>query len=231
MQTREPRCNSLRGAVRSRRSRRGAGRESSRPACRSSSSMRRVRRSRSSRRHARTRTMAATGTASMPASGCMRRRRRLRAPAMPRCSSEFDASPTTSSACRTPTATSGTTRPSAASCASSRRSRRAGTARRHLRTWDIWTHSYLILGLLEAHRHFANATLSGSSVPDRRSVLAHADERRHRHHRPRQSSRHVGDGADGPGARAALRDGRATLSSISRCASWSRRSAIRGWRC
>jgi uncharacterized protein len=23
-----------------------------------------------------------------------------------------------------------------------------------LRTWDIWTHSYLILGLLEAHRHF-----------------------------------------------------------------------------
>lgn len=24
-----------------------------------------------------------------------------------------------------------------------------------LRTWDIWTHSYLILGLLEAHRHFA----------------------------------------------------------------------------
>jgi DUF1680 family protein len=24
-----------------------------------------------------------------------------------------------------------------------------------LRTWDIWTHSYLILGLLELHRHFA----------------------------------------------------------------------------
>ena len=24
-----------------------------------------------------------------------------------------------------------------------------------LRTWDIWTHSYLILGLLEAHKHFA----------------------------------------------------------------------------
>jgi DUF1680 family protein len=24
-----------------------------------------------------------------------------------------------------------------------------------VRTWDIWTHSYLILGLLEAHRHFA----------------------------------------------------------------------------
>ena len=24
------------------------------------------------------------------------------------------------------------------------------------RTWDIWTHSYLILGLLEAHRHFGN---------------------------------------------------------------------------
>lgn len=27
-----------------------------------------------------------------------------------------------------------------------------------LRTWDIWTHSYLILGLLEAHRHFGEAT-------------------------------------------------------------------------
>ncbi|MDR7272981.1 DUF1680 family protein [Pelomonas saccharophila] len=27
-----------------------------------------------------------------------------------------------------------------------------------LRTWDIWTHSYLILGLLEAHRHFGNPT-------------------------------------------------------------------------
>ncbi|MFT7773911.1 glycoside hydrolase family 127 protein [Roseateles sp.] len=25
-----------------------------------------------------------------------------------------------------------------------------------LRTWDIWTHSYLVLGLLEAHRHFPN---------------------------------------------------------------------------
>ncbi len=24
------------------------------------------------------------------------------------------------------------------------------------RTWDIWTHSYLVLGLLEAHRHFPN---------------------------------------------------------------------------
>ncbi|MEP6907633.1 MAG: beta-L-arabinofuranosidase domain-containing protein [Pseudoxanthomonas sp.] len=26
-----------------------------------------------------------------------------------------------------------------------------------VRTWDIWTHSYLILGLLEVHRHFPNA--------------------------------------------------------------------------
>jgi DUF1680 family protein len=26
-----------------------------------------------------------------------------------------------------------------------------------VRTWDIWTHSYLILGLLEAHRHFGQA--------------------------------------------------------------------------
>ena len=26
-----------------------------------------------------------------------------------------------------------------------------------LRTWDIWTHSYLILGLLEVHRHFPDA--------------------------------------------------------------------------
>lgn len=25
------------------------------------------------------------------------------------------------------------------------------------RTWDIWTHSYLVLGLLEAHRHFPDA--------------------------------------------------------------------------
>jgi len=25
------------------------------------------------------------------------------------------------------------------------------------RTWDIWTHSYMILGLLEVHRHFPNA--------------------------------------------------------------------------
>ena len=25
-----------------------------------------------------------------------------------------------------------------------------------LRTWDIWTHSYLILGLLEVHRYFPN---------------------------------------------------------------------------
>jgi len=27
------------------------------------------------------------------------------------------------------------------------------------RTWDIWTHSYLILGLLEVHRHFPDAAL------------------------------------------------------------------------
>lgn len=27
-----------------------------------------------------------------------------------------------------------------------------------LRTWDIWTHSYLILGLLEAHRHLGDAS-------------------------------------------------------------------------
>jgi DUF1680 family protein len=28
-----------------------------------------------------------------------------------------------------------------------------------VRTWDIWTHSYLILGLLEVHRHFSEARL------------------------------------------------------------------------
>ena len=100
-----------------------------------------------------------------------------------------------------------------------------------VRTWDIWTHSYLILGLARSAPASRRRALSGSSAQDRRSVLAHADERRHRHHGPRQSSRHVGDGADGSGARAVLRDGRATLSSISRCASWSRPSAIRGWRC
>lgn len=27
-----------------------------------------------------------------------------------------------------------------------------------VRTWDIWTHSYLVLGLLEVHRHFATTT-------------------------------------------------------------------------
>lgn len=27
------------------------------------------------------------------------------------------------------------------------------------RTWDIWTHSYLVLGLLEVHRHFPDAAL------------------------------------------------------------------------
>lgn len=27
------------------------------------------------------------------------------------------------------------------------------------RTWDVWTHSYLILGLLEVHRHFPDAAL------------------------------------------------------------------------
>ena len=27
-----------------------------------------------------------------------------------------------------------------------------------MRTWDIWTHSYLILGLLEAHRHSGTGT-------------------------------------------------------------------------
>ena len=26
-----------------------------------------------------------------------------------------------------------------------------------LRTWDVWTHAYLVLGLLEVHRHFPNA--------------------------------------------------------------------------
>lgn len=28
-----------------------------------------------------------------------------------------------------------------------------------LRTWDIWTHAYLVLGLLEAHRHFPDAAV------------------------------------------------------------------------
>ena len=27
-----------------------------------------------------------------------------------------------------------------------------------LRTWDVWTHAYLVLGLLEVHRHFPNAS-------------------------------------------------------------------------
>ena len=32
-----------------------------------------------------------------------------------------------------------------------------------LRTWDVWTHAYLVLGLLEVHRHFGNAASNSSS--------------------------------------------------------------------
>ena len=32
-----------------------------------------------------------------------------------------------------------------------------------LRTWDIWTHSYMILGLLEVHRHFPDARYLGAA--------------------------------------------------------------------
>ena len=142
-----------------------------------------------------------------------------------------DASPTIWSACRRPTATSGNYAPERRFMRKQPPKPVSWDGAPSVRTWDIWTHSYLILGLLEAHRHLGSRHYLRSGVQDRRPVLAHADERRHRHHRPRQSSRHVGDRADGSRARAVLRHRRAALSSTSRCACWSRPSAIRGWRC
>ena len=53
-------------------------------------------------------------------------------------------------------------------------------------------------------------------APHRRSLLARADRRRHRYHRARQPSRHVGDRAARSGGRAVLRDWRAGAISISR---------------
>ena len=97
------------------------------------------------------------------------------------------------------------------------------------RTWDIWTHSYLILGLLEATR-ISRSALPGLRPQDRRPVPACADRRRHRHHRPRQPPRHVGDGADGPGGGALFRDrGGAYLARPSAC--WRRPTPIPNCAC
>ena len=155
---RDARCNSLRRrrAAR-RRARRGAGRESSRPPVRSSSSMRPARRSRSSTPahahanhegdwygehagkwlYAASKAAARTRRCRVARSRATRRRlsgRRAGGRRLPRH-----------------------LRARAALHAQAAAEAGSWDGAPQLRTWDIWTHSYLILGLLEVHRHFGNA--------------------------------------------------------------------------
>ncbi len=68
------------------------------------------------------------------------------------------------------------------------------------RTWDIWTHSYLVLGLLEVQAPVPRRpALPGSRQRHWQAVLAHLHAGRHQHHHAGQPPWHVGHGAAGRG--------------------------------
>ena len=180
-------------------------------ACRTSSSMPTANPSPCSARPTSAATKRATGTASTPANGCTPPPAPPTAAATPACARTCSRWPISWSASKTPDGYLGTYAPSRRFMQQQRKGPRSWDGAPGKRTWDIWTHSYLILGMLEVHRYFPDTALPRLREPHRRPVPARPHGRRHRHHRSGQPPRHVGHGAAGPRRRTVFRHRRKAL--------------------